>query len=64
MTTRPSRESFFKSHKAELVWRRNWHTGRDGDVAGFEYITGFHNPRRRHLAVGWKSPVAFERKAA
>jgi len=28
------------------------------------YINGFYNPRRRHSALGWKSPVAFEREAA
>ena len=57
-------ESFFKSLKAELFWRRNWQTRRDVEVALFEYINGFYNPRRRHSALGWKSPVAFERKAA
>ncbi|MFK5996625.1 MAG: hypothetical protein QM492_00790 [Rhodobacterales bacterium] len=30
----------------------------------FEYINGFYNPRRRHSALGWKSPFAFERKVA
>ena len=25
---------------------------------------GFYNPRRRHSALGWKSPVAFEPKVA
>ena len=53
-------ESFFKSLKAELVWRRHWHTRRDVEVALFEYINGFYNPRRRHSALGWKSPVASE----
>lgn len=57
-------ESFFKSLKAELVWRRNWQTRRDVEIALFEYINGFYNPRRRHSALGWKSPVAFEKKAA
>ena len=57
-------ESFFKSLKAELFWRRNWQTRRDVEVALFEFINGFYNPRRRHSALGWKSPVAFERKAA
>lgn len=57
-------ESFFKSLKAEMVWRKNWQTRREVEVALFEYINGFYNPRRRHSALGWKSPVAFERKAA
>src|SRR5690606_11439700 len=37
-------ESFFKSLKAELVWRRDWHTRRDVEIALFEYINGFYNP--------------------
>ena len=57
-------ESFFKSLKAEMVWRRNWQTRREVEVALFENINGFYNPRRRHSAVGWKSRVAFERKVA
>jgi putative transposase len=57
-------ESFFKSLKAELVWRRNWQTRREVEIALFEYINGFYNPRRRHSAIGWKSPVAFEQRAA
>ena len=37
---------------------------RQAEMAIFEYINGFYNPRRRHSALGWKSPVAFERKVA
>ena len=57
-------ETFFNSLKAELIWLRNWDTRRDAEIALFEYINGFYNPRRRHSALGWKSPLAFERKAA
>ena len=57
-------ESFFKTIKVELVWRRNWQTRQDIEVALFKYINGFYNPRRRHSALHWKSPVAFERRAA
>jgi putative transposase len=57
-------ESFFKSMKAELIWRRNWQTRREVEVALFQYTDGFYNLRRRHSALGWKSPVAFEQKAA
>lgn len=54
-------ETFFKSLKAELIWRHNWETRRETERALFEYINGFYNPRRRHSALGWKSPLAFER---
>ncbi len=57
-------ETFFKSIKAELIWRRSWETRRQAEMAIFEYINGFYNPRRRHSVLGWKSPVAFERKVA
>ncbi|MEP3330168.1 IS3 family transposase [Sedimentitalea sp.] len=57
-------ETFFKTVKAELIWRHPWETRRKAEMAIFEYINGFYNPRRRHLALGWKSPVTFERKVA
>jgi len=57
-------ETFFKTIKAELIWRQSWETRPQAEVAIFEYINGFYNPRRRHSALGWKSPVAFERKVA
>lgn len=57
-------ETFFKTIKAEMLWRRSWPTRREAEVAIFQYINGFYNPRRRHSALGWKSPVAFERKVA
>jgi transposase InsO family protein len=57
-------ETFFKTIKAELIWRHSWQTRRDVEIAIFEYINGFYNPRCRHSALGWKSPLAFERKAA
>lgn len=57
-------ETFFKTIKAELLWQRSWPTRRSAELAIFEYVNGFYNPRRRHSALGWKSPLAFERKAA
>ena len=55
-------ETFFKTIKAELIWRDTWDTRRQSEMAIFEYINGFYNPRRCHSALGWKSPVAFERR--
>ena len=57
-------ESFFKSLKAELGWRKKWQTRREVGIAVFEDINGFYNSRRKHSTPGWKSPVAFEHKAA
>ncbi len=57
-------ETFFKTIKAELIWRHSWHTRRAAELAIFEYINGFYNARRKHSALGWKSPLAFERQAA
>jgi len=57
-------ETFFKTIKAELIWRRPWPTRRHAELAIFEYINGFYNPRRKHSALGWKSPLAFEKIAA
>ncbi len=37
---------------------------RQAEIALFEYINGVYNPRRSHSALGGKSPLAFERKAA
>ena len=41
-------ETFFKSIKAELIWRNRWDTRRQAEGAIFQYINGFYNPRRRH----------------
>ena len=40
-------ETFFKTIKAELIWRHPWETWRKAEIAIFEYINGFYNPRRR-----------------
>lgn len=57
-------ETFFKSIKAEMIWRRSWETRRQAETAIFEYINGTYNLRRHHSALGWESPGAFERKVA
>ena len=57
-------ETFFKTIKAELIWRYRWPTRRQAQTAIFQYINGFYNPRRRHSYLGGISPLAFEAKAA
>ena len=57
-------EAFFKTIKAEVLWQQSWPSRRAAEIAIFEYINGFYNPRRRHSALAWKSPMAFEAQAA
>ena len=57
-------ETFFKSLKAELIWRQSWPTRRQAEAAIFQYINGFYNTRRRHSYLGGISPLAFEAKVA
>jgi putative transposase len=56
-------ESFFKTLKTELVWRTRYNTRSEAVSAIASYIDGFYNPSRRHSALGYLSPVQFERLA-
>jgi putative transposase len=44
----------------ELLDRRTWPTRASLAAAIFEWIEAFYNPTRRHSAIGYLSPVAFE----
>jgi transposase InsO family protein len=57
-------ETFFKTLKAELVWRHTWVTRQQVSNALFHYINGFYNTRRKHSAIGGTLPVKFERLSA
>ena len=57
-------EIFFKSLKAEMLWRQSWPTWRQATATIFQYINGFYNPRRCHSYLRSISPLAFEVKAA
>jgi putative transposase len=54
-------ESFFASLECELLDRRGFPTHTEARQALFRYIEGWYNPHRRHSALGYKSPVNFER---
>jgi putative transposase len=57
-------ESFFATLKRELIDRTVWLTRDIVRSAIFQYIEGWYNPRRRHSALGYLSPVAFEAQYA
>ena len=57
-------ESFFATLECELLERRRFKTQAEARMAVFAFIEGFYNPRRRHPALGYLSPVAFERQHA
>jgi putative transposase len=57
-------ESFFATLECELLERRRFKTQAEARMALFAFIEGFYNPRRRHSALGYLSPVAFERRNA
>ena len=57
-------ESFFATLECELLERRRFKTQAEARMAVFAFIEGFYNPRRRHSALGYLSPVAFERRHA
>lgn len=53
-------ESFFKTLKVELVYRRRFATREEAKTAIAEYIELFYNCRRRHSALGYLSPAEYE----
>jgi putative transposase len=54
-------ESFFATLECELIDRRRFKTQAEARIAVFEFIEGFYNPRRRHSAIGYLSPINYER---
>ena len=57
-------ESFFATLECELLDRRKFKNKAEVRVARFEFIEGWYNPSRRHSALGYKSPISYERTAA
>jgi hypothetical protein len=51
-----------KSLECELLDRRRFPTKAEARMAVFEFIEGWHNPRRRHSRLGRISPIEFERR--
>ena len=57
-------ESFFATLECELIDRHTFRTPDAAREAIFDFIEGFYNTRRRHSALGQRSPVQFEKRQA
>jgi len=57
-------ESFFATLECELLDRHRFATAAQARLAIFDFIEGFYNTQRRHSALGYLSPLAFERRSA
>jgi putative transposase len=55
-------ESFFRTLKVELIYRRRFRTRAEARAAIVEYIELFYNSRRRHSSLGYLSPNDFEKQ--
>ena len=55
-------ESFFATLECELILRSHFSSLQQARLAVFDFIEGFYNPRRRHSAIGYLSPINFERQ--
>ncbi len=56
-------ESFHSVLKKEEVYTTTYHTFEDAKMALFEYIESFYNRKRRHSALGYKTPQQVEDEA-
>jgi hypothetical protein len=56
-------ESFFATLECELLDRNRFRAQVEARMAVFEFIEGWYNPHRLHSALGYLSPIEFERRA-
>jgi putative transposase len=54
-------ESFFATLECELLDQHRFRTQIEARLAVFDFIEGWYNPRRRHSALDYRSPMLFER---
>jgi len=55
-------ESFFATLECELIDRTRFRNHTEARLAVFQFIEGWYNPHRRHSALGYASPINFERQ--
>lgn len=57
-------ESFFATRECGLLDRRKFQTKAEARMAIFQFIEAWYNPARRHSALEYQSPIAYERSQA
>src|SRR5690625_3897428 len=59
---------FFSSRRRHTRWPRDWSSDvcssdlMDAEMQIFDFIEGWYNPHRRHSAIGYLSPINYERQ--
>ena len=54
-------ESFFATLECELIERERFCSHAEARMAIFSFIEGWYNPQRRHSALGYQSPLSYEK---
>jgi len=55
-------ESFFATLECELIERETFSDRPEARLAIFDYVEGFYNPHRLHSALGYQSPIGYEKE--
>jgi putative transposase len=55
-------ESFFATLECELLDRRRFASQVETRMAIFSFVEGWYNPLRLHSALGYRSPINYERE--
>lgn len=54
-------ESFFATLECELIEQESFSDRSEARLMVFDYLEGFYNPRRRHSATDYHSPMSYEK---
>ena len=54
-------ESFFATLECELIEQESFSDRSEARLMVFDYIEGFYNPKRRHSAIDYHSPMTYEK---